>query len=286
MVDIQNYSFPSALEMKLKSIDALISLPEIYLKYRRLMDDPESTVGNFAEVVGLDANLSAVVLKIVNSPVYGLSGKIDQISKAIHVLGTDKLHDVVLTASLMALNYPNEILPLVTFWRHSLFCGVFSRLLGEQLHFEESESFFIIGLLHQIGHLVMYSHYPEQSKQAILRAKQENQAMDTAEQSIMGFHYGHVGAKLMAQWRLPLLFQVLTYFQPTPLEAPLLQRQTALLHLAHGYADWYVNIQDNISESMINPNVCQILQITPKDIHSTLEQAKQLSCELEKVILK
>ncbi len=250
------------------------------------MDDPESTPGNFAEVVGIDPNLSATVLKIVNSPVYGFSGKIDNISKAIHILGIDKLHDVVLTASLMALNYPNEILPLITFWRHSLFSDVLSRLLAEQLRFEESENFFIIGLLHQIGHLVMYSHYPEQSKQAILRAQQEHQSIDIAEQALMGFHYDHVGAKLMAQWRLPLLFQILTYFQPTPFEAPLLQRQTALLHLAHGYADRYVDDQEDIPEPIINPAVWRMLHITPEHIDTALVQAKQISSELEKAILK
>ncbi len=285
MVDIENYTFPSALEKKLNSIDALISLPEVYLKYRQLMDDPESTPGNFAEVVGIDPNLSATVLKIVNSPVYGFSGKIDNISKAIHILGINKLHDVILTASLMALNYPNEILPLITFWRHSLFSGVLSRLLAKQLRFEESENFFIIGLLHQIGHLVMYSHYPEQTKQAILRAKQENQTIDIAERALMGFHYGHVGAKLMAQWRLPLHFQILTYFQPTPLEAPLLQRQTVLLHLAHGYANQHVNDQEDIPEPIINPAAWHMLQIMPEHIDTALEQAKLISSELQRSIM-
>lgn len=275
-----------AMEQKLKDIEALVSLPEIYLKFRRLMDDPKSTHENFTGLVGCDPNLSATVLKFVNSLLYGLSGEIDSISRAVHFLGVNPLHEIVLAISAMSLDYPNDIVPLKTFWRGSLFSGVLARLLADQLHFGDSESLFVIGLLHQIGHLVIYSKYPVQGKKALILARESKQPIDIPEQNLLGFHYGHVGAKLMAQWRLPMKFQVMTYFQPAPEDAPIFRVETALLHLVHGYAEKYILGQDISLEQIITPPVWDFLNLTPGQMDATLEQAKQVSAAMEKTIIK
>lgn len=286
MVDANGYYYPiNSIEQTLKEIDSLISLPEIYLRYRQLMDVPESTLEQFSEVVSCDPNLAATVLKFVNSPLCGLSGEIDSISRAIHFLGIDQLHDMVLAASAMALDYPNDIVPLKVFWRSSLFSGVFARLLAKQLNIDNSEGLFAIGLLHQIGRLVIYSKYSAQAKNAIIRAKDCNQSIDSAEQAILGFHYGHVGAKLMAHWRLPVKYQVITYFQPTPQDAPIYQVKTALLHLVHGYAQRYVSEEEITLEQFIIPDVWNILNIVPEQLDSVLEQARQDCSAIEKAVL-
>ena len=65
-------------------ISNLISLPEVYLKIRRLMDDPHSRLDDFSAVVNTDPGLLAVVLKIVNSAFFGFSGQIDNINRALN----------------------------------------------------------------------------------------------------------------------------------------------------------------------------------------------------------
>ncbi len=226
-----------SIEQTLQEIDGLISLPEIYLKFRRLMEDPNSTMEDYSYVVGCDPNLASAVLKVVNSALFGFPGEVDSIGKAIHLLGLRSLHDVVLGVSAVAaLDYPNDIVPLKTFWRCSLFSGDFARLLAMQLNVRNRECLFLAGLLHEIGHLVIYSKYPGQAKQAIARSSEGNPMVHVAEQDILGFHYGQLGARLMAKWRLPHDFQAFTYYQPTPIDAPLNPLETALLHLAHGYA--------------------------------------------------
>lgn len=287
MTDTTGHSyFTELMEKKLKDIEALVSLPEIYLKFRQLMDDPRSSHESFTDLVSCDPNLAATVLKFVNSPIYGLSGEIDSISRAVHFLGINQLHEIVLAISAMSLDYSNNIVPLKTFWRRSLFSGVLARLLANQLRFTDSESLFLIGLLHQIGRLVIYSSYAEQGKRALIRAKENTQPVAVAEQAILGFHYGHVGAKLMVQWRLPIKFQVMTYFQPTPEDAPLFKSETALLHLVHGYAELYGTDQDITIEQLIIPQVWNLLKITSEQIAATLEQAKQVSVVMEKAIIK
>jgi HD-like signal output (HDOD) protein len=276
-----------SIEQTLQEIDGLISLPEIYLKFRRLMEDPNSTIEDFSGVVGCDPNLASAVLKVANSALFGFPGQVDSISKAIHLLGLSKLHDLVLGVSAIAtLDYPNDIVPLKTFWRCSLFSGVLARLLAIQLNVRNAECLFLVGLLHEIGHLIIYSKYPGQTKQAIARSSEGNPMVHVAEQDILGFHYGQVGARLMAKWRLPLNFQVITYYQPTPADAPMHPLGTAILHLAHGYAHQLFSGAGQTLEQLIDPDAWIILNLTPEQIEATLENAVQVSSDMEKAILR
>jgi HD-like signal output (HDOD) protein len=274
------------IDKVLSEINGLISLPEVYLKFRQLMDDSESTLADLTQTINCDPNLTALVLKFVNSPLYGYAGRINNVSDAIRILGTDKLHNIVLASSVMALDYPNDIVPLKTFWRGSLFSGIFASMLGRQLGIYNSEDLFVVGLLHEIGHLIIYSKYPMQAKKSIIRVGEDSQSIHIAEQSILGFHYGHVGAKLMAIWLLPLDFQIITYFQPTPLDAPTLHLKTALLHIAHNYAYQYIsgNVACNIQA--INPEIWRVVGGTTDQIDSIYEQAKIFCLDMESTIFR
>jgi HD-like signal output (HDOD) protein len=278
---------PDSIELTLKEISGLISLPEIYLKFRRLLDNPNSSLGEFSEVVSCDPNLTARVLKLVNSAFFGFPGQIESIDRAIVMLGIGQLHDMVLATSAVAsLDLPNSIVPLKTFWRCSLFSGILTRLLAIQLKIRKSDSLFVIGLLHEIGHLVIYSKYPEQAKLAIESFQDGKQLIHTTEQKLLGLHYGEIGSRLMAQWHLPINFQEITYFQPTPTSAPEHQVETSLLHVAHGYAHNYFGETEQTLEQLIFPDVWKRLNISPDQIETSLEKALQVCADLEKTILK
>ena len=122
----------SGIEQRLQEVTELISLPEVYLKVRRLMDDPHSDIYDFAEVISVDPNLSSRVLKVVNSAYFGFPEPVDSISRAVNLIGIGQLHNMVLGISaISSLELPNDILPLDTFWRASLFSGVLARLLAD-----------------------------------------------------------------------------------------------------------------------------------------------------------
>jgi HD-like signal output (HDOD) protein len=277
----------NSVEKTIKEISGLVSLPEIYLKFRRLMENPNSTINEYCEVVSCDSNLTATILKLVNSAFFGFPGQIDSIHRAIIMLGIGQLHDMVLATSAMAsMDLPNEIMPLRTFWRSSLFTGVLTRLLANQLKIPRADSLFVIGLLHEIGHLVIYSKYPEQAKIALESYYEGSHTLHAAEQELLGLHYGQVGAQLMAQWQLPPHFQALTQFQPTPSKAPDFQIETTLLHLAHGYAHQLYLEPDQPLEKLIFPAIWEALNLIPDDIKNCLDKAQQACADLEKMILK
>lgn len=276
-----------SMDQTLQEISGLVSLPEIYLKFRRLMEDPNSDIEDFSGLVSSDPNLAGTVLKVVNSAFFGFPGQIDSIGRAVNLLGIGTLHDMVLGASAVsALDFPNDIVPLKTFWRCSIFSGVMARLLSNQLKIRKSESLFVIGLLHDIGHLIIYSKYPNQAKQILASLLEGNKMLHDLELSILGFHYGQIGASLMAQWQLPLNFQVITYYQPTPVYAPEHPLATAVLHLAHAYAQKSYAETSQTIEQLVNPSAWDILNLSPEQVENLLEKTQETCAEMEKAILK
>lgn len=282
-VEIKSSS--KSIEQTLEDIRGLISLPEVYQKFRALMDNPKSDIDQFVAVVSIDPNLAATVLKVVNSAFFGFPGKIDSINRAITMLGLGQLHDLVLaTSAISSLDLPNDIMPLKLFWRFSLFSAVLTRLLASQLKIPRSERLFIIALLHEIGHLVMYAKFPEQAKSAQINAQDDPQTLYAAEQQLFGLHYGEIGAKLLAMWSMPGHFQNIVHYQPTPDIAEDQIIETNLLHVVHGFAlKLTLNNQQPI-EHLINPQAWKTLNITSEQVDDHLENALQTYQDMEKLM--
>lgn len=274
----------------LEQVTELISLPEVYLKISNLMDDPSSQVDDFARIIRLDPNLSVTVLKVVNSAFYGFAGQIDNISRAVNMMGIGQLNIIALSVSaisaLDALEYPGDIVPLKSLWRSSLFSGVLCRQLAIQRGINKSERLFVIGLLHEIGHLVLYTKFSDLAKEAIQSANDSHINIQEAEQRLLGCHYGNIGAMLMEKWNLPQQFQLITSNQPTPQNAEEDKTETALLHIAHAYATNQFSYNGKSINEMIHPDAWDIAQITPEVVEDSLETALIISADMERVILR
>lgn len=285
MSPVEIESSLNLIEQTLEDIKGLISLPEVYQKIRELMDDPNSDIDQFVNVVSSDPNLAATVLKVANSAFFGFPGKIDSINRAVNMLGLGQLHDLVLaTSAIASLELPNDIMPLKTFWRFSLFSAALTRLLASQLKIPRGERLFIIGLLHEIGHLILYAKYPEQTKLAMLIAQNDPQTLHLSEQNMLGLHYGEVGAKLLAMWQLPSNFQNIVHYQPTPDMAEDNVIETTLLHVVHGFAQKLIFHNPQPIETLINTDAWEILKLTPEQIDDSLETALQACLDMEKLM--
>jgi len=276
----------SEIEKRLQEVTELISLPEVYLKLRRLMDDPNSDIYDFAEVISVDPNLSSRVLKVVNSAYFGFPEPVDSIARAVNMLGIGQLHNMVLGISAMSsLEMPNDIMPLNTFWRASLFAGVLARLLGERMKLATSEHLFIAGLLHEIGHLVLYSKFPLQALAARQIADQQGKQIHEAEMQLLGCHYGDIGAMLMANWNLPDNLQTLTRNQPVPADADALKIETTLMHLAHACAYIEATDSDSAADTSFDAEIQALTGLSQMEFEYSLEEARSISADMEKVIL-
>ncbi len=203
-VDEQSDLPPLSLPHLLKGDVDIVSSPAVYSHIVELLNHPNSSSLQIAKAISNDASLTVRLLRLVNSPFYGFSGKIDSVSRAVSLLGTDELSTLTLGITVIRQfqNVPSDLLNMDSFWRHSIRCGLFSRILAGYLGEEAAEKYFIGGLLHDIGRLVMLDRMAPQYAGAIALARQEHLPMYRAEQDRLKTDHSIVGKHLAEKWRL------------------------------------------------------------------------------------
>ncbi len=212
----------------------LASLPSAVMRAMELINSAEASASDIGEILAEDPALTARLLKIVNSAFYGFPSRIDTISRAITIVGTLELTDLVIGASAIEVfsRLPNPLVNMYTFWEHNLYAGIVARLLSRYLRAPNTERCFIMGLLHDIGSLVLYQQQPELSRQALETARDKRLPLHLAEREIFGFDHGEVGAELMRCWNLPESFRQVALHHHQPSLAERYRLETATVHLA------------------------------------------------------
>lgn len=186
-------------------VENLFSLPEVYFKIKKTIDHPASTVNDLAEIVVKDPNISARILRIVNSSFFGFATEIDSIPRAINIMGMAQLHDLVLTVSATKAfkGINSDLINMKDFWLHSVYSAAIAKLLARKCNVVDSERLFVSGLLHDIGHLVIYTKLPSQTLKLLEAAKTQQIPLSQLEKSTFGFDYAEVGGELLQFWKLP-----------------------------------------------------------------------------------
>ncbi len=222
-----------AMMQKIEQTAQLISLPESYLRLEELLADPEYTMATVALLVERDPGLATQFLRIVNNPLNRRSNKVETIGHAVSLLSSQQVHYIALCASVIEAfdGISIEVMNMKQFWQRSVYCAVTVQQLAAACNGMESERLFVMGLLHDIGHLFMYLAIPEESQQVMLQAKELRRPLYQIERELLGFDYAQIGSNVMRQWDLPKSLQVTTRFHPEPNIPTQFDRETALLHL-------------------------------------------------------
>ena len=211
----------------------LPEIPSIVFELNEVIANPLSSGEDIAQVVHRSPSLTALLLKIVNSPFYGFPSKIDKISLAVTLIGTREISGLALGISLISLfnNIPKEILSMYSFLRHSLACGIISRILAAQKSLPQTEQLFVSGLLHDLGRLILYSYFPEESRNLLSRARSSDTLLYLQEDDYLGCNHTHLIKHLLEQWKLPMVLENNVFFHHSPCEAKQPVPAT-LVHLA------------------------------------------------------
>ncbi len=259
----------------------LFSLPDTFFQLSKMLNDPRYSVEDFGHVISKDPALSVRLLKIVNSPYYGFPSRIDTISRAITVVGIDDLQNLILATSVVDNfdSIPDDLADMTSFWFRSVNCAVIAKILAEKCAVLHAERLFIAGLLHDIGSLIIYSQFPDESKKILEKSNYDRQQIVALENQMIGFSHIDVGAELLRHWGLPdsLSESVMNYMEPE--KAGQYKYDASILNLAAFLCD-LVTPFEKISEIVekISNQVLSILSISEEDIEDVLLKAeKELS---------
>ena len=211
----------------------LCSFPDIYFRIKEVLDSPRSSASHVAEVVSKDTSLSAKLLRVVNSAFYGFPSRIDSISRAVAIIGSNELSTLALGISAINLfkDIPPNCVNMRSFWEHSVACGVYARVLAFSKKSSHEERFFVGGLLHDIGRLVLFRRYPKYMTRALYLSKERSCQLFEAEGEVFDFSHASVGGLLLAEWKLPPVVADMVRYHHNPTKAPTLF-DASVLHLA------------------------------------------------------
>lgn len=233
-VDLEQPTVGNNFLQKLNKEDiTLPEIPSIVFELNEVIANPLSSAEDIAQVIYRSPSLTALLLKIVNSPFYGFPSKIDKISLAVTLIGTREISGLALGISIISLfnNIPKEILSMHSFLRHSLACGIISRILAAHKNIPQTEQLFVSGLLHDLGRLILYSYFPEESLNILSRARSSDTLLYLQENDHLGCNHTHVVKHLLQQWKLPMVLENNIFFHHSPREAQQPVPAT-LVHLA------------------------------------------------------
>ena len=206
------------VKKKLKSLlqktVTLPQLPDVAVQVQDALKDPEVTFKKLANIINTDMTMGANVIKLANSPQFGVSGQIGTIDDACKQVGLNAIANTVMAAKVFdAMEALPSDFDLKRLRRHSYAVGTVARLVSrrcrvlkksiERIQF--SGLMFAAGLLHDIGKVLMTQFFPEECVKILEEAMASDSTAVDAEVKILGVTHGDAGLHAGVEWKFPVL---------------------------------------------------------------------------------
>jgi len=270
-------------------VDKLVSVPDVYYRLESLIQNPKSTVSDFSQVLGADMDLCARLLNVANSAFYSFPMQIDSIDKAITVIGTRQIRELVLVTSVMKIfNISSiEFVDMDSFWKHSIAVGVVAKHIAKTIRMAQADKIYVPGLLHDIGRLALLLKCQTEMELLLNKSDSEKSSLLVLEENHFGFSHAEVGGKLLQKWNVPesIVEPVMMHHQPDNSFEH--HQQSCVLHVA----DIVVMSREygNSGESYIKeiePSIVKELGLTLEQLDEIWLSAKDEITEISRQFLK
>lgn len=265
-------------------ISNLATFPAVALRVDQAMADENFSIEQLGEILETDPAISVGLLRIANSAYYSRGVEIDSVARAASVLGSKKVRDIVFSqcANDAFRKFPNDLQSLEDFWNHSLYCAISAQLIGEAVRFGGELSLYTAGLLHDIGQLVMFTQYPEESRRALhlSMTQSDGTSPHLGEVEVFGYDHTAVGEALAQQWNFPQALTECIKFHHSP-EACSGEYATpvAIIHVANSTAVLAELASDDLEDA---PEIEQsALSLLGLSVGTVVEIAEKAAGEVE-----
>jgi HD-like signal output (HDOD) protein len=271
------------MERFIADIEGLSDLPSLSPVLAQLiatLGREDASVVDIAAIIRQDPVLVTRVLRSANSAAYAGRSPVTSIRDALLRLGLVRVRRLALVASLYdAVPVRGTRAARELFWQHSLAVAYGCEVLSRHADGSEDadpEAAFLSGLLHDIGLLVLESHYPKETAAVKRYADAEGVPLCSAEVAVLGVDHGELGALLSAHWSMadPITTAIRAHHR---LElAPADQRWNAcVVHLA----DFLASSEDLAdlregSAAAFDASAFEVLGLTPEAMPAVIDEIR------------
>ncbi|MFK7848154.1 MAG: HDOD domain-containing protein [Rhodothermales bacterium] len=191
-----------------KLIKGIKPLPAIADRVLYLARQNPADFREIARLIETDSLLSTMVIRMANSPMYGLRrSEARTLNRAIVVLGQQHILDTVglyITRHMRSLTNPSWPRGDVSFWRHNIGVAVAARMLATRMGSSHGQLCFIAGLIHDIGKICLHTYDPVAYNEVIASTEDPERPLYYAELEAFGISHGALSGVICKEWHLPI----------------------------------------------------------------------------------
>jgi putative nucleotidyltransferase with HDIG domain len=269
------------LRQQIEVLDSLPAIPPIVKKLLRTIDSPTLSLTEMGGMIAKDQALTAKLLKIVNSPIYGFPGRISSVSQSLILLGLNVMKGLLFGVSVF------EVMEqaMMGLWEHSIATAVTAKALASKKGLSEPEEVMISALLHDIGKVALKVKFPVPYANALLMSENKGLLIRESEERVFSVSHAEAGSWLARKWNFPmsLIDPIAYHHRPTIAKtAPL---QTAIVHISDilirargiGFAGEHF-------VPAVHPKIWETLSLSDHDIKEVLRSVDETIEEIEDVL--
>jgi putative nucleotidyltransferase with HDIG domain len=212
---------------------SLGSYGPVLQEIEQALQSPQCNLSTIGDAIQKDPDLTARLLRLANSPFFGFANRLSTVSEAVSLLGIQQIQDMIVASSVLEQfkGVPDSLVNKDSFWRHSLAVGITARLLAMERRLPKPDKFFVAGLLHDVGRLVLLSQASESAQAVFELYQREKILLREAEKRILGYDHQQIAAELLQSWSYPTALVQAVAFHHTPNES-VAKLDAAVVHIA------------------------------------------------------
>jgi HD-like signal output (HDOD) protein len=227
-------SNPPSIKAMVQAVPrSLGSYGPVLHEIEQALQSPQCNLSTIGDAIQKDPDLTARLLRLANSPFFGFANRLSTVSEAVSLLGIQQIQDMIVASSVLEQfrGVPDKFVNKDSFWRHSLAVGITARLLAMERRLPKPDKFFVAGLLHDVGRLVLLSQAGEWAQAVFELYQGERILLRDAERTVLGYDHQQIAGELLQSWSYPpVLVQAVT-FHHTPAQS-VAKLDAAVVHIA------------------------------------------------------
>ncbi len=224
-----------SLKILLQTIDKLKPIANTLHRVLKLIESDPFSIEEIKREIYKDQALTANILKICNSPYYGLTRHVYNLSQAIVLLGLNTIKKIAISLyskNIFDLEITSYSLRKGEFLEHALCCAFISELIAKEKQYPEPEIAFTAGLLHDIGKVILEQIAVNKFHLIARKVFQEKRPFLEIEEKILGYTHAQIGKIMAEQWNFPAALQEAIAFHHIPKKAQNSPVIVAIVHIA------------------------------------------------------
>ncbi len=262
------------------------TLPHIVSRLVQLVNDEDSTLQDFEEVIRMDPALVARLLTLVNSSYFGLTRKVDSISRAVALLGMKNLHNIAVTDAIQGMlrsDFGTTEFSPQRLWLHSAASSICCKMIAERIFTINGDDAYLCGILHDIGLIVEMEAEKETFLKLIERLVCDGPTIIELEEELFQSNHCQIGYMLAQDWHIaaPIADAIRDHHQDDGMIIP--HSPTGILQMSEYIIQQLgFSIKDGLTASLapslathIQSNVAEY-KVLAEDLPEELEKTKNM----------